>query len=167
MLTRTGIRYDVFEPVWISPVTTNPNQSWVKEQAKAFIQYAKDSEMKVDLVTRDNDALYGKGFDEVISAAGGRPRRLALRAPNTNAYVERFIQTIQVECLDHSLVFGEKHFDYLVREYVEHYHTERPHQALGNGLVTGEPPPALPNTDSHIECRPRLGGLLKHYRRVP
>jgi CRP-like cAMP-binding protein len=59
--------------------------------------------------------------------AGCRPRRLALCAPNLNVYVERFIQTLQVECLDHFLVFGEKHFDYLVREYVEHYHTERPH----------------------------------------
>jgi hypothetical protein len=28
-------------------------------------------------------------------------------APNTNAYVVRFIQTLQVECLDHFLVFGE------------------------------------------------------------
>ena len=68
-------------------------------------------------------------------------KRLAIRAPNTNAYVERFIQTLQVECLDHFLVFGEKHLDYLVREYVEHYHTERPHQGLGNRLVIGEPPP--------------------------
>ena len=73
---------------------------------------------------------------------------------------------IQVECLDHFLIFGEKHFDYLVREYVEHYHTERPHQGLGNRLVTGEPPPALPDSGIAIHCRSRLGGLLKHYCKV-
>jgi putative transposase len=116
-------------------------------------------------VIRDNDQIYKKGFDKVMTAAGARPRRLALRAPNTNAFVERFIQSIQVECLDHFLVFGEKHFDYLVREYVEHYHAERPHQGLDNRVVIGEPPPALPDSNNEIKCRHRLGGLLKHYYR--
>ena len=91
-------------------------------------------------------------------------RMLAYRSPNLNAYVERFVQSIQQECLDHFLIFGQKHFDYLVREYVEHYHTERPHQGLKNQLITGEPPPALPCDE--VMCRTRLGGLLKHYYRI-
>ncbi len=84
---------------------------------------------------------------------------LVHRSPNLHAYVERFIQSIQVECLDHFLVFGEKHFDYLVREYIEHYHQERPHQGVGNRLIAGQPPPSA---DNAIQCRTRLGGLLKH-----
>jgi putative transposase len=47
------------------------------------------------------------------------------------------VQSIQQECLDHFLIFGETHFDYPVREYVEHYHEERPHQGLANRLITG------------------------------
>ncbi len=70
---------------------------------------------------------------------------------------------MQVECLDHFPVFGEKHFDYLVREYVEHYHTERPHQGLGNSLVIGESPPS---SVWEITCRSRLGGLLRNYSRA-
>jgi putative transposase len=149
--------------VWISPATRNPTEVWVEEQARAFIECAKADGLKVDLVTRDNDQIYKKGFDRVMEKAGIRAKRLALRAPNTNAYIERFIQSIQVECLDHFLVFGEKHFDFLVREYVEHYHTERPHQGLGNILLSGEPPPEFANV---IRCRSRLGGLLKHYCRA-
>ena len=91
---------------------------------------------------------------------------LSYRSPNLNAYVERFIQTIQVDCMDHFLIFGEKHFDYLVREYVEHYHTERPHQGLANGIVTGETLPAPPDSNDTVLCRTRLGGLLKHYHRT-
>ena len=34
----------------------------------------------------------------------------AFRAPNTNPYVERFIQTIQQECLDHFVIIGQQHF---------------------------------------------------------
>ena len=69
--------------------------------------------------------------------------------------------------LDHFVVFGEKHFDYLISEYVEHYHTERPHQALGNVPLTGawpEPKDDPPDTIS-VECRTRLGGLLRHNER--
>ena len=136
------------------------------EQAKAFIDHTEANDLKVEMVTRDNDQIYKKGFDRSMEGAGIRPKRLALRSPNTNVYVERFIQTIQVECMDHFLIFGEKHFDYLVREYVEHYHTERPHQGLANSVITGPPPPAPLGANEPVQCRTRLGGLLTHYYRA-
>ncbi|MEX0643477.1 MAG: integrase core domain-containing protein [Pirellulales bacterium] len=152
--------------VWVSPATRNPTEAWVMEQAQAFIEYTVANDLKVEMVTRDNDQIYKKGFDQVMEGAGIRAKRLALRSPNTNVYVERFIQTIQVECLDHFMVFGEKHFDYLVREYVVHYHMERPHQTLGNRPLSVGTPPSLPDSTFQIERRTRLGGLLKHYCRA-
>lgn len=53
-----------------------------------------------------------------------------------NAFVERFVQSIKQECLDHFIVFGTQHMDYLCREYVEYYHTEQPHQRRENELLT-------------------------------
>jgi putative transposase len=152
--------------VWVSPATRNPTEVWVEEQGKAFVEYTKANDLPLELVTRDNDQIYKKGFDRVMTAAGIRSKRLALCAPNLNVYVERFIQTLQVECLDHFLVFGEKHFDYLVREYVEHYHEERPHQALDNRLINSEPPPARLESNGDVKCHTRLGGLLRHYYRA-
>jgi len=62
--------------------------------------------------------------------------------------------------------------DYLVSQYVTHYHLERPHQSLGNEppviLSSVDKPPDQeepPVTAKHIQCRTRLGGLLKHYYR--
>jgi putative transposase len=102
-----------------------------------------------------------------MNAQNVNVRVLAHRAPNLHAHVERFIQAFQVECLDHFLVFGEKHFDYLAREFVEHYHTERPHQGLGNKLLVGEPSPDENQPPiCEAQCSVRLGGLLKHYRRA-
>lgn len=59
------------------------------------------------------------------------------------------------------LIFGERHLEYIIKEYMEHYHTERPHQGLDNEII--EPPPP---GKGEIVCRERLGGLLKSYRRA-
>ena len=175
MIVRKGIRQAfalVFlniasRRVWVSPATYHLTDDWLQEQLRAFREHAEKHELKVKLVTRDRDRNYRKAFDKALSDIGAEVMPLAYRSPNLNAYVERFIQSIQVECLDHFLVFGEKHFDYLVREYVEHYHTERPHQGLNNKVPVGEPPAVdVELTCADVQCTTRLGGLLKHYSRV-
>jgi len=149
--------------VWVSPSTCRPTEDWVEQQAKAFLAAVAEQGRKVTLVTRDRDSNYRRVFDDTLKRHDVRVMRLAYRSPNLNAYVERFIQSIQVECLDYFLVFSEKHLDYIVRQYVEHYHEERPHQGLGNQLLSGQPPPA---SDGEVRCRTRLGGLLKNYYRA-
>ncbi len=114
-------------------------------------------------------------FDDTFDAAGAKVRKTAYRSPNTNASVERFIQTLQQEALDYFIVFGQQHMDILVSELVEHYHEERPHQGMDNDvLVAAEPatakakdkkPPPDVVPVSQIACRERLGGVLKHYYR--
>ncbi len=59
------------------------------------------------------------------------------------------------------LIFAERHLEYLIKEYVEHYNTERPHQGIDNENI--EPPP---QGKGEIICRERLGGLLRYYRRA-
>ena len=65
------------------------------------------------------------------------------------------------ECLNHFFVMDERHLDYLVKEYVDHYNSERPHQSKDNKPLIQLPTPAK----GEIECKQRLGGLLKHYFR--
>ena len=64
------------------------------------------------------------------------------------------------ECLDRMLIFGERHIEYVIKEYMEHYHTERAHQGIGNEII--EPPQGK----GEVICRERLGGLLNFYRRA-
>ena len=52
----------------------------------------------------------------------------------------------------------------MLDEYVEHDHTERPHQGKGNVIPFPVPRPEGV-ADGPIECRERLGGLLKYYNR--
>ncbi|MGJ8636000.1 MAG: integrase core domain-containing protein [Phycisphaerales bacterium] len=80
-----------------------------------------------------------------------------------NAYIERWIKSLKVECLDHFIPVGGKHLDHLISEYIEHYHYERPHQGIGNKPIMYSSPPA---TTGEINCDTRLGGLLRHYHRA-
>ncbi len=76
------------------------------------------------------------------------------------------MQTLQMECLDHFIVFGEQHMDHLVQEFVTHYHEERPHQGKENNLlIPDDVPTAGILSISSVNCRERLGGVLKHYHR--
>ena len=86
-----------------------------------------------------------------------------VRAPNANAYAERFVRSINEECLDRMIPLGERHFRRAVREFVAHYHGERNHQGLQNRLITGAP--AI-DTFGRVRRRSRLGGLLNYYERA-
>jgi putative transposase len=134
---------------------------------RKFVEHVKASGQEITLLLRDRDVIYGQGFDKTIREAGIRVKKNSVRAPNLQAHVERFVQSFQHEALDHFIVFGEEHFDHLVSQYVEHYHTERPHQAKGNVPLEGEWPEQEgdPPDPATIVCRTRLGGLLKHYER--
>jgi transposase InsO family protein len=85
------------------------------------------------------------------------------RAPNANAFAERFVRSIKEECLDRLIPIGDRHFRRAVAEYVEHYHGERNHQGLDNRLITGPPIIQMAN---RVRRRPRLGGLLNFYERT-
>ena len=85
------------------------------------------------------------------------------RAPNCNAFAERFVRTIKDECLDRMIFFGEDSLRRAIQQFTEHYHTERNHQGVGNELL--EPAPAPHRVVGRVNCRQRLGGLLRFYHR--
>ena len=60
------------------------------------------------------------------------------------------------------ILFGEANLLKALREFTEHYHSERNHQGIGNELITG----ALVSGAGAVEADERLGGLLKYYRRA-
>jgi putative transposase len=83
----------------------------------------------------------------------------------------RWVQTLRTECLDHFLVLGENHLRFIAKEFTAHYNLERPHQGRGNvplPLAADNdlgPQPLLKFPTGEVQCKERLGGLLKHYHR--
>ena len=161
--------------VFLSPSTHNQTPEWVAEQSEIIVDRARSSGLKIAQITRDNDGAYSKNFDDVMKMQKVQVVNTSFRAPNMNAYVERFIQTIQLECTDHFVICGTRHFDYLCKEFLEHYHTERPHQALENCVPMeakrkGRKKAMLEKATipklGDVKCRSRLSGLLKSYERA-
>jgi len=148
--------------VYLSPCTLKTGIVWMEDQAKAFLEYAKKAGLGVEVVLRDRDIKYVPEFGDVLQEAGVKLQTVGFRSPNMNAYIERFIQTIQQECLDKFIAFSQEHLDLLTGEFMEHYHHERPHQGKGNVPLTRS---LQPEAEGEIVCRERLGGVLRHYYR--
>ena len=110
----------------------------------------------------DRAPVFTAGVREMLRDAGTKPVRLPRRSPNLNAFIERFIRSIKEECLDRVIPLGEAHLRELIREYMAHYHAERPHQGLGGAFVQ---PGNDRDVGGPLVKRERLGGLLKYYYR--
>ena len=90
------------------------------------------------------------------------------RAPNLNPYSESWISRTKAECLDHFIVFGKAHLRHIIKSWLTHYHSQRPHQGLGNVPIMADLPPPAPIGQLDLDdivCHESLGGLLKHYER--
>ena len=111
----------------------------------------------------DRDRTWSEDVRRVLGDAGIRVVLTPVRAPNANAYAERFVRSIKEECLDRMIPLGERHFRQAVAEFVDHYHRERNHQGLENALIVASP---ARGTTGRVHRRPRLGGLLNYYERA-
>ena len=80
-----------------------------------------------------------------------------------NAYAERFVRSIQDECLNRMIFIGQASLRRAVSEYVVHYHGERNHLGLDNGLIRQNP--SIMAHDGCVGRRPRPGGMLNFYYR--
>lgn len=86
-----------------------------------------------------------------------------LRAPRANAIAERWVRSVRAECLDHLLIFGRRHLERVLHEYVAHYNTERPHRSLALVAPAGHSPPTNKTHLNDIRRRNVLGGVIHEY----
>ena len=109
----------------------------------------------------DRDPLFSKAFIAILKAGGVKSVKIPARSPNCNPYAERFVKSIKYERLHHFVIFGERHLRYLVKDFVDHYMTERFHQGLGGQLIRKQVGPTNDNgATGKIVRRSRLGGML-------
>ena len=87
--------------VFITPSTFKPDEVWTLEHAEAFRRHVKTSRLKCEIVMHDRDSKFSRPFDDALRDAKIKTQKTAFRSPNTVAFVERFIQSLQQEVLDY------------------------------------------------------------------
>ena len=78
------------------------------------------------------------------------------------SYAERLIGSIRRECLDHVVVFGERHLRHVLSCYIDYYNGARTHLPLGKDAPIHRAVQAV----GRIQARPVLGGLHHQYARI-
>ena len=147
--------------VQICGIHVNPAGEWMKQMARNLTDAFDGFLCDTSYLILDRDPLYTKDFRRMLRDAGTKPLRLPAKSPNLNAHAERFVRSIKEECLSRVVILGEGHLRILVSNFVSHYHGERNHQGLDNKLIK---PDSL-HAQGSIQCRERLGGLLRYYHR--
>ncbi len=107
-------------------VTAHPTSSWVVQQLRET--FPNDTSPR--FLIYDNDSIFSERVTESIEQIGIEPRRTAFRSPWQNGIAERWVGSARRELLDHVIVLNEKHFQRLLREYVEYYNADRVHTQL-------------------------------------
>jgi putative transposase len=143
--------------------TPHPEELFMQQIVRTLTMAEAGVPVVPQVLICDRDRKWSHDVRRRFREAGIRVVLIPERAPNANAYAERFVRSIKEECLDRLIPIGEQHFRRAVAEYVEHYHEERNHQGLGNRLIAG--PPVVDRT-SRVQRHSRLGGLLNYYQRA-
>jgi putative transposase len=140
--------------VHIAGITAHPTGAWVTQQARNLLMDLGHRAEQFRFLIRDRDSKFTAGFDAAFAGAGIRILRTPVRAPRANAIAERFIGTLRQECLDHLLITGPRHLAVVLREFVEHYNTHRPHRSLRQQPPAGLTPPRSGATNRPLSTRP-------------
>ena len=139
-------------------VTAHPTAEWIANQ----LTEACGWEQAPRYLIRDRDRAYGEVFIRRLRSMGIRDRPTSPRSPWQNGYAERLIGSIRRECLDHVVVFGERHLRHVLQSYMNYYNETRTHLSLDKDA----PLSRTVERAGRILCRPILGGLHHKYVRI-
>ena len=145
------------EILWIG-ATAHPSAEWIARQLTEAFGW----EQAPRYIIRDRDRTYGDIVVRRLRAMGIRDRPTAPRSPWQNGYCERLIGSIRRDCLDHVVVFGERHLRHLLRSYANYYNQSRTHLALNKDSPITRPIATV----GRILPVPILGGLHHQYVRI-
>jgi transposase InsO family protein len=151
------LRHSRRDIVWFG-VTAHPNAEWIARQITKAYAWAHTPRY----IIRDRDGAYGDVLIRRLRAMGIRDLPIAPRSPWQNGHTERLIGSIRRDCLDHVVVFGERHLRHLLGSYQRYYNDARTHLSLNKDAPVSRAVQAV----GRIVAHPHLGGLHHQYVRI-
>jgi putative transposase len=148
--------------VYLAGCTNHPDAEWVTQQARQMVWQLEDRDRVIKFLIHDRDTKFVTAFDTVFRSTRAHIIPTPFRAPNANAYAERWVRTVRHECLNKLIIVNQAHLRHVLSEYISYYNVARPHQGLDQ-----QPPIPLPTPTfvGSVHSRPVLAGIIHdHYR---
>src|SRR5580704_5676992 len=152
--------------VTVAGITRHPDQEWMEQIARSATQDTWGYLPGCRHVLHDRDTKFCASFRSALETGGVKTIPLPAKSPNLNAFAERWVRSVKQECLSKLILFGEGPLSRTLAEFSTHYHGERNHQGKGNKLLFPDASNKTEQRGHAVECRQRLGGLLKFYARA-
>src|SRR3989442_12226868 len=140
-------------------VTAHPTAAWTAQQLREA--FPRDDAPRY--LIRDRDLAFA-GVGATAEAMAITEVLAAPRSPWQNGHVERFIESVRRECLDHVIIFNAAGLRRVLRRYVKYYERSRTHLALHTDAPVSRS--ISPPTDGRIIAIPQVGGLHHRYERT-
>ena len=138
-------------------MTRYPTAEWLAQQ----IVEAFPWDTAPTYLVRDNDGAYGQAFTRRVRRWEFATARYP-RGRLQNPCAERLIGTLRRDCLDHVLIFGERHLRRVLTLYSRYYNETRTHLGLGKDA----PLRRAVQRSGTIVTTPILSGLHHRYARI-
>jgi len=176
-----GLRFSTVETVWLTRIyvlffvslerrriefvasTSNPDGRWVAQQARNLLMLLADRKQSFRFLLHDRDSKFSAGFNEVFRSEGMKIVQTPIRAPNANAYAERWVGTLRRECLDRTLIVNRRQLEQVLRVYTAHYNCHRPHRSLSLRPPDESASASVRAPAGRIRRHELLGGLINEY----
>jgi putative transposase len=129
--------------VYLAGCTSHPKGAWVTQQARQIVWQLEDREPAIHFLIHDRDSKFVAAFDTVFQSTRAHIIRTPFRAPNANAYAERWVRSVRHECLNKLIIVNQAHLRQVLSEYVSYYNGSRPHQGLKQQSPIPGPVPTL------------------------
>ncbi|MCP4957805.1 MAG: transposase [Actinomycetia bacterium] len=144
---------------------------WTTQAARnLFISHADQLE-DARALARDRGSQFIDALDEVLRSEGLKILKTPARVPVANTFTERWIGSIRRELLKQpkglprTIIWNRKQLQRLVRGYIDHHNTHRPHQSLDQRPPTpASAPPKTPPATITVLRNSRCGGLIHEHK---
>ncbi len=149
--------------VHLAGITTNPTGPWTTQAARNLMMRLPDTHGFRFLI-RDGAGQFTASFDTVFAGSGITAIRTPPRAPQANAFAERWVRTLRHELVDRTIIWNERQLRQLLDEYLAHYNEHRPHRSLGQRAPNDHEDVGPIGPGQPIRRHTTCGGLINEYR---
>jgi len=141
-------------------VTKFPTDEWTAQQLREATPWGRGPKYLI----RDRDRKYAMHFSTV--AAGIKELKTPYRTPQANGICERFMGSLRRECLNHILIYDDKHLERVTTEYTSYFNQERPHQGIEQRIPDWYDQTRSKPMRGQVTSKAILGGLHHSYLRT-